>query len=134
MDLIRRNTDYALRAAINLAKNKNKGPISTREVARQEGIPYELACKIMQQLKKKKIVKSVMGAKGGFELKRRPSKISLLDVIESIQGQVSLNHCLVNILSCPKKSNCPVRKNLAQLQRYLNNSLSRIKISSLANI
>ena len=134
MDLIRRNTDYAVRAAICLARNRDKGPISAKEIAQKEGIPYELACKLMQQLQKKKIVKSTMGAKGGFVLRKKPSKVSLLEVIEAIQGPLTLNRCLVDLLFCRKKNTCPVSKKLAGLQNNIDNFLSGIKLSTLINV
>lgn len=66
MDVIRRNTDYAIRAMVNLAANEGKGAVSADKIAKKEAIPYELACKLMQQLSKKKIVKSVMVQKAAF--------------------------------------------------------------------
>ena len=50
MDILRRNTDYALRMAVNLARNSNEGPRSTRAVSGEEDVPYQLACKLMQRL------------------------------------------------------------------------------------
>ena len=134
MDVIKRNTDYALRAVIYLVKSRDKGPISTKEIAQKEGIPYQLACKILQQLQKKKIIKSTMGSKGGFVLLKKPSKVSLLEVIEAIQGYLTLNRCLVNLSFCPRKGSCPVSKKLTQLQNNINNFLGRVKLSSLINV
>lgn len=132
MDVIRRNTDYAIRAMVSLAVNQGKGAVTASQIAEEEGIPYELACKLLQKLHRKKIVKSVMGAKGGFLLKKKASNISILEVIEAIQGPVSLNRCVLDIKFCRRKRSCPVSKNLAKLQKKMNNYLKTIKLSKLA--
>jgi Rrf2 family protein len=131
MDLIRRNTDYALRAMLYLTKRVGKLPASAREIAEREGISYGLACKLLQKLQKSKLVKSSMGPKGGFCLSKEPSKISVLDIIKAIQGPVSLNRCLLYPKSCPLKKNCPVRKKLKKLQSNINSHLKKMTLASL---
>jgi len=68
MDVIRRNTDYAVRLAVHLAKHYGKEPISTRAAAAEEQVPYQLACKLMQKLNNANLVASCMGPRGGFVL------------------------------------------------------------------
>ena len=130
--MIRRNTDYAIRAAVSLAVNQDKGVVTAAEIAQKEAIPYDLACKLLQKLHRKKIVKSVIGAKGGYVLLRKPSNISILEVIEAIQGPVSLNRCLFDVKFCKRKRSCPVSKNLAKLQKTMNNYLKAVKLGKLA--
>jgi Rrf2 family transcriptional regulator, iron-sulfur cluster assembly transcription factor len=132
MDLIRRNTDYAIRAMVYLAKNRQKEPISARQISDGQNISYGLVCKLLQRLKKNKLVKSSMGPKGGFCLNREPSKINLLKIIEVIQGPVSLNRCLFDANFCKRKKNCPVSKKLSKLQKEINRSLAEIKLEELA--
>ena len=134
MDVIRRNTDYAIRAMVFLASSKGDGVVTAAEIAEKEAIPYELVCKLLQRLKKKKIVQSIMGAKGGYTLRQKPSEISILKVIEAIQGPVSLNRCLLNVKFCSRKRSCPVSKNLAKLQKTINDYLKSVKLSKLAGI
>jgi len=78
MDVIRRNTDYAVRLVVHLAKHYGKEPISTRVAASEEYVPYQLACKLMQKLNNAKLVTSCMGPRGGFVLAAEPSKIESL--------------------------------------------------------
>jgi len=131
MDILRRNTDYALRAIVNLARHYGDGAVSTRTIADGEDIPYQLACKLMQKLHKNKLVESCMGPSGGFRLSRDPSKINLLEVIEAIQGTPSLNKCLLGVDICPRKPTCPVSRKLAGLQAYIGGYLGSITVSEL---
>jgi len=131
MDVIRRNTDYALRAMLHLAAQWKQEPVSTREVASKEDISYQLACKLMQKLHKAELVRSCMGPRGGFSLARSPSRISLLEVIEAIQGPVNLNRCLLNVDECPRQPVCPVTKRLSELQEYINAYLCSATLGQL---
>ena len=131
MDILRRNTDYAMRAVVNLANHYGDGAVSTRAVADDEDIPYQLACKLMQKLHRSRLVESCMGPNGGFRLSRDPWKINLLDVIEAVQGTLSLNKCLLGVDFCPRKSTCPVSKKLVGLQAYISEYLSSIRLSEL---
>ena len=133
MDVIRRNTDYAIRSMVYLAGCNGKNAVSAKTIAESEGIPYQLACKLMQRLQKAKLIKSSMGAKGGFQLKRRPSKITLMEIIKTIQGPLELNRCLMNLKACERVVNCPVRKKLSKMQKELNKELCKTRLSDLIN-
>lgn len=132
MDIIRRNTDYALRAMVNLAKHYQNGSASARALASQEHIPYQLTCKLMQKLHRVKLVESCMGAKGGFRLGRKPSKISVLKIIEVVQGPLALSRCLLSMGVCRWQKTCVVRAKLAGLQQHINSCLNSIMLDELA--
>ena len=129
MDIIRRNTDYALRTMVHLAANRQGK--SAKQIAASQKIPYQLACKLLQKLQNKNLVKSAMGPKGGYSLKINPSKITLLRIIEAIQGPVLLNRCVPNPKSCPLKKNCPVSAELKKLQSNINSHLKKLTLNDL---
>jgi len=133
MDIIRRNTDYALRILVNLAASDGEIALSTRHVARQNHIPYPLACKIMQKLHNDGFVKSAMGPKGGFSLSKKPAKIALLSVIETIQGPLKLNRCLLGVDVCPLQDKCPISIRLKELQNHIETYLNNITLQDLVN-
>jgi Rrf2 family protein len=131
MDVLKRNTDYALRAMVHLARQWQGEPASSRDIAAAEGISYDLTCKLLQKLAKAKLVKSTMGPKGGFALTREPAKISVGRVIESVQGKINLNRCLLGGYKCPRKGDCPVYGKLADLQGYIDDYFGQVTLADL---
>jgi Rrf2 family iron-sulfur cluster assembly transcriptional regulator len=132
MDIVRRNTDYALRIMIHLARCDGYESVSCRTISDRQVVPYQLSCKLMQKLHGAGLVKSCMGVKGGFQLNKHPSKISLLDIIETVQKPVCLNRCVLSVSSCSRKKVCTVRPKLTKLQNYISNYLAQISLAELA--
>ncbi len=128
MNIVRQNTDYAFRALINLARRYGQDVISTKVLAEEEDISYQFACKILQKLQGAKLVRSTMGPKGGYYLSKPPARVSLLEVIEAVQGRVSLNKCLLTEDACNRKPNCGVSEKLAELQEYVESFLRDVTL------
>ena len=133
MDILRRNTDYALRLMVGLARHQDNGSVSTRLLAQEQEVSYQLACKLMQQLHDAKIVESTMGPKGGFRLGRKMADISLLDIIQAVQGPLSLNRCLVRKACCPRQDACRVRAKMGELQDRMGEYLGGVTLADLAS-
>lgn len=131
MDIIRRNTDYALRAVVELANRFGNGPMATKELSDRQDIPYQLACKLLQRLNKAGIVRSEMGPAGGFMLNRNPSKITVRQVVETIQGPVRLNKCLFEKDFCRLSRRCPINPELGRLQRKISAFLDGLSLEQL---
>ena len=131
MDVLRRNTDYALRAVVNLAGCHGQQPVSTRDLAESEDIPYQLACKLMQKLHRAGMVDSIMGPQGGFCLNKAPSMISILEVVEAIQGPINLNRCLLGVDRCPREPVCAIGAKLSELQDHINDYLRNLRLNDL---
>ncbi|MHC4216310.1 MAG: RrF2 family transcriptional regulator [Planctomycetota bacterium] len=119
MNIVRQNTDYAFRALVNLARRYGRDVISTKVLAEEEDISYQFACKILQKLQSAKLVRSTMGPKGGYYLSKPPARVSLLEVIEAVQGPISMNKCLHAEDACNRKPNCGVSEKLTELQEYV---------------
>ena len=134
MDIIRRNTDYAIRAMLNLGQNHRREPVSTNKLAVKEDISYQLACKLMQRLQKAGFIRSTMGPAGGFMLEKDSSKIRLLDVIVAIQGPLTVNRCLEDDKACERSPTCPVHIKLSELQEYLEDFLAGVSLAELVEI
>ena len=134
MDIIRRNTDYALRIiALMVDFFDKKKSVSARILSEQSVVPYPLTCKILQKLQKKGIINSEMGPRGGYFLAHNPGQISFLDIIQTIQGPISVNRCFLGNYKCPLKRNCPLHEKLMGLQNGILDSLRNTKISELVS-
>ena len=131
MDILRRNTDYALRLMIALAGRPDDGAVSTRVLAEGQEVSYQLACKLMQQLHDARLVESDMGPKGGFRLSRPAGQISLRDVIEVVQGPLRINRCLLKAAACPRQKTCPVRTKIGELQGRMDEYLGSVTLAEL---
>lgn len=106
---ITRQADYALRAMIYLAKLEPNQRAATSQIAGAQHIPPSFLAKIISQLSIAGLIHTSRGARGGVSLARTPQEISILEVVESIDGPIILNECTENPTSCPFGSDCPIR-------------------------
>lgn len=117
MELIRRDTDYAFRLLAKLAAVYGSDTaFSSKVLAKETQVSYTLTCKVLQKLAHEGIVQSIMGPKGGWHLAKDPQQVRFRDVVEAIQGPVSVNRCLLGDFKCPLKKKCPAHPRMAQLQ------------------
>ena len=132
MEILRRNTDYALRLMVSLARHDEGEAVSTRVLAEKEDVSYQLACKLMQQLHAAELVESCMGPKGGFRLGRGAADMTVLDVINAIQGPLKMNQCLLSDHACGRQHVCPVRVKMGELQKQMDEYLGSVTLEELA--
>ncbi len=107
---ITRQADYALRAILYLAKLENGEKASTKDIAETQKIPPSFLAKIVSQLSIAGLIQTSRGARGGIMLARSPEEISILNVVEAIDGPVLLNACTVNSHVCPFGEDCPLHE------------------------
>jgi Rrf2 family protein len=131
MKLITRDIDYAVRALIYLADNKNEGIVSVPELVDELGITRPFLRKIMQLLAKAGVIESYKGNKGGFRLIKKPDDVYLIDLVEIFQGDFSLNECLLNKDICPNKGNCILKDRVDDIEEKIRLELKSIDLSSL---
>ncbi len=91
---VSRKIEYALRAVIHLAAMTPGTVVPFREIARAREIPQDFLAKILKTLVDAGIVRSLRGARGGYRLGRPAGEISVLDVIEAVEGPIQINVCL----------------------------------------
>ena len=131
MDVLRRHTDYGLRMMVNMAGHFNGQLISARQLASDGHFSYQLGCKLLQKLHRAKLVKSSMGPKGGFTLSRKPSEISLIEIINALQGGIRMNKCLPGGDGCEFEPECEVNTKLVCLQLYIDGYLGGITLKEI---
>ena len=130
MKLITRDTDYAVRALLFFARNREK-ILSVTELVQALKIPRPFLRKILQILNRQGILKSYKGKGGGFELALHSQKIFLTDLIEIFQGSLNLNDCLFKKKICPNRKTCSLRHKIKSIERSVISELKAITIKSL---
>ena len=105
---ITRQADYAVRTVLYLAGLNNGYRTPTRKIAHEQNIPPSFLAKIVSQLSVAGVVQTSRGARGGVTLARPSNDISLLEVIEAIDGPITLNECVPDSSICPFGDECPV--------------------------
>ena len=125
--------EYGLRAMIELALLNGNGPIGAKEIASRKGIPERFLEQQLTILKKAGLVSSQRGASGGCSLAKDATKISVLDVIEALDGPVINMDCLTTKENgCSQDSCCVVQELWHQSQVRLKDFLSGVSIDDLA--
>jgi len=129
MPIIKRETDYALRALARLAGTEDFIPVSA--LAEGEDIPEDFLRKIMQTLHHAGIVESRQGPFGGYRIVKAPAEVTLLDVLRAVQGPPHINECFQAPEACARARSCPVRRQLAKLQAAFNREMELISLDDM---
>jgi Rrf2 family protein len=116
---ITRQADYAIRAVLYLAKLGNNQRAATSQVAQEQRIPPSFLAKIISQLSIAGLLHTSRGARGGVMLAKAPNEITLLDVVEAIDGPIALNECVGENGMCSFGDDCPLRPVWCETQEEL---------------
>jgi Rrf2 family transcriptional regulator, iron-sulfur cluster assembly transcription factor len=128
---ITRAGEYGVLGLMNLAR-RNPGEMAMiDEVSRIERIPRSFLAKIFQSLAKAGLVRSVRGAGGGFVLIKEPSRISVLEVIEAIEGKIIFQRCKQGTPECDHAGGCALCGLFEQAQDGLKDVLVRTTLTDL---
>jgi Rrf2 family protein len=130
---ITRQADYAIRAVRYLAKQGKDTRVATSTVAREMKIPPSFLAKIISQLSIAKVLKTSRGARGGVSLSREAKDISVLDVVEAIDGPILLNECVGNTNPCVFQEDCLVHPIWHEVQESLVTRLRETRFDVLYN-
>jgi Rrf2 family protein len=128
---ITRQADYAVRAVLYLSGLDNGRRAPTSEIALKQHIPPSFLAKIVSQLSIAGIVQTSRGARGGVSLARAADEISLLEVVEAIDGPIMLNECVIDANACVFGNNCPVQDVWCNAQENLVKTLSGTTFATL---
>ena len=129
---ITRQADYAIRAVRYLAKQGSNQRAATSTVAQEMKIPPSFLAKIISQLSIAGLLHTSRGARGGVTLARDAKDISLLDVVEAIDGPILLNECVGDPADCVFSDDCLVHPIWVEAQETLVKRLRETKFDQLA--
>jgi len=132
---INRQTDYAVRVVLALAKHPHGTRLSSGEIQREMLIPKAFVARIVAHLAERGLVQTFSGRDGGLELPRHASTITLGDVVEAFEGPILLSECMQakGEDDCPFRANCPVRSKWSRVQAAMLREMASITFEDLAN-
>lgn len=126
-----RSADYALRAMMYLAGLEEGVSVRGAAIAEATGIPEPFLLKVMRQLVRSRLVRARPGARGGFQLTIPAEQISMLRVVEAIDGPVAAGTCVVDDHPCESKAWCGVHVVLADIHTQIMKTMQSTSIDRL---
>jgi Rrf2 family protein len=130
---ITRQADYALRAMAYLSELEPNRRAATSQIAEKKSIPPSFLAKIISQLAIAGLLHTSRGAHGGVSLARPPEQITVLEVVEAIDGPIALNECTLTEGGCPFGENCTLHPLWNEAQIQLVDRLRSTNFAQLTN-
>jgi Rrf2 family protein len=128
-----RAADYGVRVMVHLATLSANERALLPALAAATEAPESFLSKVLQALSRAELISSWRGKSGGFAILPRGRQASMLEVIEAIEGPISLNVCLVSGKSCARKFRCPAHPVWVQAQQAMVDILTATAIAELAS-
>lgn len=131
--LYSKGCEYALRALTYAASQSEDGRFQAKDVCEKTDIPESFTRKVLQSLVQGGFLQAVRGPGGGYELSRPANEITLLDVIEAVEGGDTFDHCVLGFPTCASKHPCPLHDTWARAKQQLLAQLERRTLQELAD-
>jgi|SRR5665213_3119830 len=128
---ITRAGEYAVLGLMNLARHAQGRMAMIDEISRTEKVPKSFLAKIFQNLAKAGIVRSIRGAGGGFALAKTPEQITVLEIIEAIEGKIVFQRCRREMPDCEHVGGCALCGLFEQAQDGIKDVLARTTLGEL---
>jgi Rrf2 family protein len=131
---INRQTDYAVRVVLALAKRGEGARLLTADIQQEMLIPKAFMTRIVAQLSRQGLLNTYPGREGGLMLPRPAAQITLRDVVDAFEGPILLSECLQvkGEDDCPFQSHCPVRTKWGRVQAAMLREMASITFEDLA--
>ena len=121
---------YGLYAMYYLAEHKDEGPQSLQSIA-STGVPKQYLEQLLGNLRRTGLIHSVRGAQGGYQIARPPGEITILDVIDAMEGPLELSECMTDEGHCDRSCQCPVRRVWQKLTDSINRELADVTLDEM---
>ena len=128
-----KKADYALMAVKHLATRQDAASCSAREIAEAYEIPLELLAKVLQRLVRSRLLVSVQGTRGGYRLGRAAASIPVADVIQAVDGPLTVTACSDEDHNCEQYSKCSIRDPLWKIRIRIVDALSTVSVADLTD-
>lgn len=128
-----KKSDYALISMKHLATRPDGGGSSSaREISETYDIPLELLAKVLQRLVRARLLVSVQGTRGGYRLGRSAQMISVADVIQAVDGPVTVTACSTDDHNCDQYTKCSIRDPLWKIKNRILDALNTVSVAEMA--
>ena len=129
-----KSCQYAVRAVAFLARHGEAGKnMGVKEIAASLDVPQQFLAKILQQLSRQKLVSSIKGPNGGFYLSPENKEISILKIVECIDGPLTLNSCVLGLPKCSAQNPCPLHFTFFQYREDMRKALAGTSIADFSD-
>jgi len=122
---------YGLRTLMDIARHQANGPVNLQDIAERQDLSPKYLWQIVNLLKTAGLVRGTRGPKGGYLLVRDPASISLLDVIQILEGPVTLVECTDDPDFCPRANRCVAHSVWDEVSQAFRNSLQSISLEEI---
>lgn len=122
---------YGTRLMFELALNYNKGNVFLKDVAKEEEISEKYLSHLVIPLKANGLISSSRGAHGGYRLAKSPAHITIKDIVQTLEGNLSPVECIKNPSVCRRVSGCVTRNIWEILDEKISDTLSSITLEDL---
>jgi Rrf2 family protein len=122
---------YGTRIIMELARHYGQDPVQVSEIAKMQKIPVKYLEQLIRSLKLADLITSVRGSKGGHQLKQRPDKITVGQIVRQLEGQTDLVECVSQPEKCQMSAECRVRSVWIEATEAMYEKLDNITIADL---
>jgi len=126
-------TDYGVIIMTFLATRPKSKVFQAREIAQHTSIALPTVSKLLKTLVKNELLASERGVHGGYHLKVEPESISIVDLIQILEGPLAITECNLTHTTCQSAAFCGIRAPWQHINRVITQALDSIKLSDLVN-
>ncbi len=119
---------YGLRILLDLARHENGNPRLIRDIAESQQISEKYISRLIIDLRRAGMVRSIRGAKGGFRIAKNPKEVTLLDIVEVMEGPLSIVDCVRAPEKCPRNHGCVTRETWDNLNADIRESMRKVTL------
>lgn len=130
--LYSKSCEYAIRALAEISIEKSKERFLARDICRKAGIPESYARKTFQALVQNGFLKAVPGPGGGYSLVGDSGKMTVLDIIQAVEGKKAFSNCILGLSSCGERNPCSLHSVWVKLKAQMLKELALCKLYQLA--
>lgn len=124
---------YGLRIMTDLAQHDGDSPRMISDICKAQGLSRKYVGRLIIALRKAGMIYSVRGAKGGYKIKRLPKDISLLEIIETMEGPLSIVGCVACPHKCKRSGNCVSREVWTELNAKIRKNFESVSLQDILN-